>query len=216
MIIKQVSFVALGLAMVLMSTACIENTNTDSDESPISIEKKMGKPDHHLISQKELDITMQLFDANNLTYDSCQFYGFTEDQYGNTHIACYQFVNNLKVFTDPIFFHFNQSGVLTSLTNEVITGIDFYSAALMTDEDVVYLFLSRLDADDEYFGDKEEVRGGGFVIEYGYYDLNAGTGDSTNNFTMAWMVIPNSTFPSSYINDVTQEIIYYHSGIIWN
>ena len=84
----------------------------------------------------------------------------------------------------------------------------------MKQNDVIEMFLNDLNQDNNYFGNKDDIKQGCYDIEFGYFDLNAGISYSASNFTKAWKVKPkDKQYPYAFINDMTSTTIYYDNGI---
>ena len=50
--------------------------------------------------------------------------------------------------------------------------------------------------------------------EFGYYDLNAGSGNTTENLVKAWKItLKNQAYPLAYYEDDDGKLIYYDNGI---
>ncbi len=171
-----------------------------------------GIPDQNLINESDLNTVKSLFGTIGMSLDNFLVYRLQNDQLGHKHVRCYQYVNNLQVFTDDVIFHFDAQNKYYLLSGEIISGINISSDPKMSRNDVVKLFLGLADDDSQYTGNsmKDEC----FQCEIGYYDLNAGTGNETHNFKLAWKIQrEDSEYPFAYINDTDKSKIYYDNGI---
>ena len=163
-----------------------------------------------ILTKSELDAIKSLFDYNHLDYNKYQFIYLQNDELGHHHVGCNQFVNNLRILTDFLIFHFDQDDNYYFLSGDIINKIDLNTKALMIYDSVVEKFLYLV----EQNGDKEDVINNCFDLEFGYFDLNAGIGYSEENFTKAWKIKPtNKDYPYAYINDGNSETISYDNGI---
>ena len=171
-----------------------------------------GKPDNNLIVESDFNTVKSLFSTNNLRLDNFLVYRLQNDQVGHKHVKCYQYVNNLQVFSDDVIFHFNEQNKYDSLSGEIISGINISSDPKMSKNGAMKLFLELVDDDGYYTSNslKDEC----FQCEIGYYDLNAGTGNETHNFKLAWKIQrEDSDYPFAYINDTDKSKIYYDNGL---
>jgi Zn-dependent metalloprotease len=171
-----------------------------------------GKPDNNLIAESDFNTVRSLFSTNNLSLDNFLVYRLQKDDLGYKHVRCYQYVNNLQVFSDDVIFHFNTQNKYYFLSGEIISWINISSDPKMSKNEVMKLFLELVDDDGNYssISLKDEC----FQCEIGYYDLNAGTGNETHNFKLAWKIKREaSDFPFAYINDTDKTKIYYDNGI---
>jgi Zn-dependent metalloprotease len=171
-----------------------------------------GKPDNNLIVESDFNTVKSLFSTNNLSLDNFLVYRLQKDDLGYKHVRCYQYVNNLQVFSDEVIFHFNAQNKYYFLSGEIISGINISSDPKMSKNEAMKLFLELVDDDGYYTSNslKDEC----FQCEIGYYDLNAGTGNETHNFKLAWKIQrEDSDYPFAYINDTDKSKIYYDNGI---
>jgi Zn-dependent metalloprotease len=207
--------ISIFLFISLISCEIVKDPNLlDNKEINYCINFIQNKPDSILLSEGDLSIAKSLFDLNKLDYSNLQFYRLQTEELGY-HVRCYQYVNNLKIFTDEVFFHFNKDKTYKTLSGGVlITKIDLNIEASMIQNDVIELYLKELNKDNNYNGNKDDIIQGCYDIEFGYYDLNAGISYSVSNFTKAWIVKPKGQeYPFAYFNDMTSTTIFYDNGI---
>jgi len=164
--------------------------------------------------QNQIDSIKYLFDYNHLDNTKYQFYSFQLDELGYHHVKCYQFKNNLKLFTNDLIFHFNEKNYYYFLSGKLIEKVSLDSKSTMHYNSVVKKFIYALDQDKDFFGDKEIIKNNCFDVEFGYYDLNIGISNTSENFTKAWKINPtNNDYPYAYINDMNSVVICYDNGI---
>lgn len=172
-----------------------------------------GKPDH-LISDKELTAVKSLFKSNNLSLDNFQVYRLQLDDLGHHHVRCYQFVNDLNVFSNEVIFHFNKTGHYSSISGEIISEISIDPYPVLDQQAVTQLFLKRGETDEFSSENLRDFKGRCYSCEIGYWDLNAGISYTTPDFRLAWRVKPEGhDYPVAIINDAESKIIYYDNGI---
>jgi Zn-dependent metalloprotease len=205
----------LSLVLLISLGAC-ENSkdSVTCDDTDFSYEIVKGKPDNNLISTAELDTVKDLFELNNLNFDNFLVYRFEKDDLGYIHVKCYQYINNLKVFSNDVIFHFDYKGHYCALSGELISNIDIKTSPSMHVCEVINLFLLNIECDNFKGYPIKEYIAGGFKCELGYYDLNAGVGYASQNFKRAWRISPNEQdYPYALINDSDYSLIYYDNGI---
>ena len=175
-----------------------------------------GKPDNHLINDSDLQTVKSLFESNNLSLNNFLVYRLQIDDMGYKHVKCYQYVNNLKVFTDEVIFHFDAQNHYYVLSGELISTINIKTSPSMSKNDVIKIFLKSVEDDDSDFSPNlEQLKDGCFLCELGYYDLNSGTSYASQNFIRAWKITPeDKDFPVAFINDSDKSLIYYFNGVI--
>ncbi|HNW56658.1 MAG TPA: hypothetical protein PLR88_02120 [Bacteroidales bacterium] len=182
------------------------------EDSNLCTETIKGKPDYDLIGKSDYDTVKSLFSTNNLSLDNFWVYCLQKDDLGHRHVRCQQYANNLQVFSDEVIFHFNSQNQYYFLSGEIIPGIDISSDPRMSKIEVMKLFFDIVDEDGHFSSDN--FKNDCLQCEIGYYDLNAGTGNSTHNFKLAWRIQREDyDFPYAYINDTEKSKIYYDNGI---
>ena len=165
------------------------------------------------LSKSEMEVVKNLFNRNQLDYTKYQFTKIKKDELGYCHIWCYQFANNLMIFTGDVVFHFDKYDMYNFLSGDLISSIDLDTKFSMKKNNVVKKFIDRIEQDDSNKGNRKKTNGC-FDVEYGYYDLNAGKGYADKKFTKAWKITSRKEkYPFAYINDENSEIIYYDNGI---
>jgi Zn-dependent metalloprotease len=173
-----------------------------------------GKPKNHIVSDKDLSSIKSLFSYNGLSLDNYQFYQLQRDELGYAHVRCFQFVNNLKLLSDDLIFHFDNHSIYNFLSGTIISNIEVDSSPTMNVSEVKNIFLKRIDEDDSFYGNKRKIENDCFLCELGYWDLNAGISYSTPDFRLAWKIKSDqSDYPMAIINDSEESIIYYDNGI---
>lgn len=151
------------------------------------------------------------FVKNNLNYENKQFTRLSENDLDDI-VDCYQYVNGLKVFTDPLRYFFRKSDQrLDFLLGDTLlpASINLGTTSQMESDTVFSIYKSTIEGDDEIHWNNSLC----YVVEFGYYDLNVAT-NLDPIYVPAWRVQPEkSYFPEAYINDTTEELIYYFNGI---
>jgi Zn-dependent metalloprotease len=159
-----------------------------------------------------MDSVKYLFARNKLDYTKFLFIGYQKDEYGS-YVRCDQFVNNLIVFTSEVVFEFDKNDNYTFLSGHLAQTTNLSTRPFMNQYRVARKFVDAIEQDGVYKGNTE-ITGGCFDVEFGYYDLNAGTNNTGEKITKAWKIHPtNNDYPFAYINDENLEIIYFDNGI---
>jgi hypothetical protein len=165
------------------------------------------------LNQTDLSKAESLFAENNLNYDNKRFTSLTETE-TNIIVKGYQYVNGLKIFTEPLSYYFRKS---VPQRLDFILGDTLLSASInpgstpqMDSETVISLYKSIIEADEKIDWNESLC----YVVEFGYYDLNVSTNIDQVNYVQAWKIKPEGgSVPLVFINDITKELIYYDNGI---
>ncbi len=205
---------------ILIFNSCKKNNN-DYNKNCFNI--IIDNSSIQLVSSQDFDTIKYLFQKNNLSYKNLQFYHYVKDdvtKIKTRQASCYQYVNNLKVFLYGLMFEFTDNDSLRLLSGHKIANINLRSTPIMYRNQVRDTYIKAVNSDSlltGFLSIKDTVAKECLKVEFGYYDLNAGSGDTTKNFTTAWKINPdNNDFPYAYINDLNGKLIYYFDGIIIN
>ena len=129
-------------------------------------------------------------------------------------------LDDLVLLVTPLKDYFTDNSKLTVLNNQVflsgelIEKVNLNEKFKMNHNSVIIEFLNVLDQDKYILVDRDEIEKSCFDIEFGYYDLNAGTSNTSKHFTKAWKIkLSNRDYPYAYINDMNSDVISYDNGI---
>jgi len=201
------------ITMIIAIFLCFSIVSCENAGNFYCVKTIKDSPTTNVLSKSEMDVIKSLFNNNHLNYKELRFTRLQKDELGHHHVRCYQFINNLKVFTSDLIFHFDKNNRYYFLSGDLISAIDLNTKPSMNQDLIVEKFINALQ-DNIYIGDKEKIINGCFNVEFGYYDLNAGIGYADAKFTKAWLIKPrNQDYPFAYINDKNSEVIYYDNGI---
>ena len=168
-----------------------------------------NSPATSVLPASEMNVIKSLFNNNRMDYANYQFYQLDKDDLGFHHVRCYQFVNNLRVFSADLIFHFNQNNTFYLVSGNQIKSIKLDDKPSLNRKKVVELFVQKLSQEKASMVDKDIVKGC-FEIELGYAALD----DSNGKFAKVWQAKPaGRDYPYAYINDDNSEVIYYDSGV---
>jgi len=166
-----------------------------------------------ILNKTDLIKAQSLFDLNNLNYSNKRFTSVTETE-TNIIVKGYQYINGIKVFTEPLSYFFQKS---MPQRFDFILGDTLLPASIslgtipqMDKKTVISLSKSIIEADDKIDWNGSLC----YVVEFGYYDLNVSTNLDQVDYFQAWKIYPEGgSVPLIYINDKTKELIYYDNGI---
>jgi len=205
---------------ILILTSCKKNNNDSNNNCFNTV---VDNSSIQLVSSQDFDTIKYLFQKNNLSYKNLQFYHYVKDDITmikTRQALCYQYVNNLKVFLYGLMFEFTDNDSLRLISGHKITNINLRSTPIMDKNQVRDIYIKAINGDSlltGFLSIKDTVIKECLKVEFGYYDLNAGHGDTANNFTTAWKINPdNNDFPYAYIDDSNGKLILYFDGIIIN
>jgi PKD repeat protein len=191
--------------------------STDSIFKTVSINKICMKriytdPNKQLVNDSVFSIIKDLFSKNSLSIQNLQFYEYTKGNF--TNIKCNTFNKGLEVLFSTQIFKFDKNGNFLDRTGEVDIPasldtipnypLDSASRFLVADFLNDYLMVSasvNLDTACVY-------------ANLGYWDILAGTGSSTHQYTLAWkMTFNNREYPLEIVDAQTNKHIYYDNGV---
>lgn len=187
--------------LVVLTTCCEkENDNCNIDIS--------GMPKNHLVSNENLDFIKYLFNNNNLDYNNYLFYSL-QNELGNHYVRSYQYINNKRVFSGQLIFHFDDSDKLHYIVGNYFLEIDTNATFSPSLERLRELYINELEQNNSF--DYFEIINGCLSMELGYYDLNAGINNTEYKFRKAWKIKPlRKSYPYAYIDDNNSQIIGFY------
>lgn len=202
------------LIIVALSVSCTKETNLLEDNRCSSL--VIDNPATQLLSDQKLDTIKYLFNKNHLRTTSLQFFNYQESRgYQNIlfkYIVAYQFVNGLKVFTDYRGFEFGKNDSLVFMDGDTILSLNLPKKPRLSLFQVRAIFSNAINTDGYKL--YSSMQDSCMNMEFGYYDLNAGTGNIIHKYTTAWKINPkNREYPYAFIDDLNVRLIYYDNGI---
>ena len=203
---KQTTLIiSIMLCFSIMHYSC--KTKTVKNDNCVNVIQ--DAPTTPILPESEMNLIKSLFNNNNMDYSKYQFYQLDTDELGFKHVRCYQFVNNLKVFSEDLIFHFNKQDTYYLLSGKLINSTGLDAKQSLSQNKVVEIFIQKVAQEKASMVDKNSLTGC-FEIEFGYVGLD----DSNEKFDKVWKVKPkDKEYPFAYINDDNSEIIYYDNGI---
>jgi hypothetical protein len=165
-----------------------------------------------LLSDQEMDSIKYVFNKNHIGYENLQFWSYIEN-IGHKYIGAYQYVNNLKVFTDYLGFNFDKNDSLVYENDDRISSISLPDKPKLSLTQVRGIFIKEMQ-NDVFYKNSYEIQNDCIDMEFGYYDLNSGSSFQPKNYTTVWYVKPNKKdYPFAFIDDLRGQLITYGNGI---
>jgi len=224
---KNFSFILL-LALTLYSC------RKESEGNPVLLPKdkgciewkKVSVTNHsgHSINNSNIPIITGLFSSNSIDNSKYRYYFYSNDsvqtyfppyvKFDQKIIRIKEFTNGLEIFTGHMVFQF-KNNIYNSGNGIPTSGTSLSATPNLTVRQIRTLFLGHI----EQFDKKgNQYKDSCFSAEFGYFNLNAGTNNSTENLIKSWKVtlknrIYPSEYPIAYYQDNDAKLIYYHNGI---
>jgi hypothetical protein len=157
---------------------------------------------------------IHLFQQNKMNYSNLAFERIilndTIGQHVYAHIFATQILNGLEVMSGNAGYHF-LDGVYQSTLGKVYGTISLDNRPHLSLPQLRALFMSE--AIDKQ-GISATYRDSCVTAQFGYYDLNAGTGDESTNMVKAWRIeLKGNTYPIAVFRDDNGGLIAFDSGI---
>jgi len=161
------------------------------------------------LTESEMYVIKSLFESNRMDFSKYHFYQLDKDDLGFHHVKCFQLINNLKVFSEELIFHFNKNNENYLTSGNVINSLKLDDKQSLNKNKAVEIFLGKITQEKASMVDKN-IQKGCFEVEFGYYGLDGSKG----KFVKVWKVKPKGKdHPYAYINDDNSEIVYYDNGV---
>jgi hypothetical protein len=201
------------ILLIIIVFSCKKNENIPEDNRCANLVN--DDLNVQLLSDREMDSIKYIFNKNHLGYENLQFWHYSEDL-GFKYVGAYQFVNNLKLFTDYWGFEFDKNDSLLYLGGDSIANFSLTDKPKLSLAQVRWIFMNAVN-NDEWYKNNNEIKDSCVIMEFGYYDLNSGSGNQLTNYTTAWYIKPNKKdYPFAFIDDLREQLITYSNGIIIN
>ncbi len=198
------------MLMIVIVFSCKKSENIPEDNRCANL--IIDNLNVQLLSNQEIDSIKYVFDKNHLGYENLQFWHYAEDL-GFKYIGAYQFVNDLKVFSDYWGFEFDKNDSLINQGGDSITNFNLTDKPKLSLAQVRWIFIEAVN-NDGWYKNNNEIQDSCLNMEFGYYDINSGSGNQLKNYTTAWYVKPSKKdYPFAYIDDLRGQLITYGNGI---
>ena len=207
-------------AFFLATSSCSKSNNINILEKGNGCIGKLTIPvtSHGTLSDSDYTLINLLFITNGIrnsryrytrTYrDSVQVYNGIYD-YRNVHII--QYTNGLPIFIESLNYEF-KNGIFDSYAGRITGGTHLNSTPILTLGQLRKLFIDDIELFDH---SGSQFKDSCINAEFGYFNLNDGTGNSSENLVKAWHLKPKfSYWPEAYYRDIEGQRIYYSNGIV--
>ena len=192
---------------IASDNGCIEKITI-----PVSSQGTLTNADYNLI--------LTLFSSNGISNPNFRFtrtyYHDSVQTYNGIHnfrnVIIIQYTNGLPIFRESLNYSF-KNGIFESYAGQLTNGTSLNTVSTLSLGQLRKLFID----DIELFDHKgKQYKDSCFKAEFGYFNLNAGTGNTSENLVKAWHLTPNFySYPEAYYRDDTGERIYYFNGIVY-
>lgn len=187
----------------------------EDDKSDNCINELIDSKNNVLISQNEFEMINTLNPSPYDIRNNIQIYNLIDLNDDELKIQCYQFSNDLKLFSDPLNYIYD-SGVLQHYVGDTIgNSIKLNTVSDFNADQIVEIYKNQVNNDSNITDDTRiSTLKDCIDCEFGYWDLNVSTGDAEKDFVKAWKVNPtDQQYPYVIIGDSEGDIIYYDNGI---
>ena len=200
-------------AIIITILLCISmvhySCKSSANKNDYCVKVIQNSPTVRLLSESEMNVIRSLFESNRMAYANYQFYQLDTDDLGFHHVKCYQFVNNLRVFSEDLSFHFNKNNAHYLSSGNLINSIGLDAKPSLNQNKVAEIFIRKIEQENAAMVDATVLKGC-FEIELGHIGLD----DSSGKFAKAWKAKPTDRdYPYAYINDDNSEILFYDNGV---
>ena len=211
-------FLSLILGSCSKETESADHKQIASDNGCI---EKITIPvsSHGTLTNAGYNLILSLFSSNRISspnfrytrtyHDSVQTYNGIYD-FRNVFII--QYTNGLPIFRESLNYSF-KNGVFNSYSGQLTNGTSLNTIPTLSLGQLRKLFIDDIELFDHKGG---QFKDSCFKAEFGYFNLNAGTGNPSENLVKAWHLTPNYySYPEAYYRDDTGERIYYFNGRVY-
>ena len=220
--------IIIGLLFCLTIFSCKKvETTVNISENKVCIERANILVSDHSgfkIDNSSISIIDNLFQTNGIDKSKFRYYFYSTDsvqtyfapfiKYEQKIIRVNQFANGLEIFNSEIVYSFwNDNFKLRN--GELSNGTSLNTAPTLSIGQIRTLFLGHI---EQFEKRGNQFKDSCFNAQFGYFNINAGTSNSTEKLIKAWKVtLKNRIYPSeipiAFYNDVNGSLIYYDNGI---
>jgi len=157
---------------------------------------------------------VHLFQQNKLSYSNLSFVRIilndTVGEHVYQHIFATQVFNGFEVMSGDAGYHF-LDGVYQSTLGKVYSSVNLDNRPHLSLVQLRALYMSET-IDKQ--GISVTYRDSCLTAQFGYYDLNAGTGNESTNMVKAWRIeIKGNIYPTAVLRDDNGGLIAFDNGI---
>lgn len=212
------------LLLYLLSLAACTKSARDLAEDNGCIERIIIPVTAHSINSSDVQEVNNLFSSNGIDNSKLRYYRYDRDtlqtqyppytKYAEQVVRVDQYTNNLRIFTGDMVYLFLDKH-LSYKGGELTKGTSLDATPQLTTGQIRKLFIDDI---EQYDHAAAKYKDSCFKAEFGYFNLNAGTGNTQEVLVKAWRVtLKNSVYPSeypvAYYRDEAGALIYYDNGI---
>lgn len=176
---------------------------------PVTSQGTLSSPDYALVSALFISngISKPSFRYTRTYRDSTHTYNGTYD-FRNVYVT--QYANNLPIFIESLNYLF-KNGRFDSYSGSLTNGTNLDTTPDLTLGQLRKLFTNDIESFDHK---GKQYQDSCFNAEFGYFNLNAGTANPSENLVKAWHLTPKfNSYPEAYYQDKSGQRIYYFNGI---
>jgi hypothetical protein len=207
-------------AFILAISACSKSNDINILEKGNGCIEKLTIPvtSHGTLSDSEYTLIDLLFITNGISnshYRYTRTYRDSEQVYNGIydyrHVPIIQYTNGLPIFIESLNYAF-KNGMFDSYAGRITGGTNLNSTPILTLGQLRKLFIDDIELFD-YKG--SQFKDSCINAEFGYFNLNVGTENNSENLVKAWHLTPKfSSYPEAYYGDIEGQRIYYSNGIV--
>lgn len=176
----------------------------------------VNTPDTQLVSDSEQAQADSLFSQNDIPLERLQVYKVDANADSDLpiNISCYQYVNGIRILFSKVIFNFDDTGEVIFQSGNRIEDLDLGTIPQLTQKYLTAEFIEQVKHDESYKDQLNQIIEDCLDFEFGYFDLNAGTGKNGTKFIKTWLVSPhNRDYPKLLIDDDSGWVVFYDNGV---
>lgn len=219
-VMKPLYSATLFLALLAGLSACTKSEGPAPEGSAGCFEHKNVPVSAHSIGAGEKAAADKLFAANGIDNRNFRYTRYSRgDQ--KTYFPPYttfdeqvvnveEYTNALRIFTGQLNFLF-RNGVFNFRAGSPSSGTSLNTTPTATPESIVLAFRAAI---TEYDGATKPSSSQCIVVEFGYYNLNAGTSNAPERLAKVWKASAKGReYPFAYFEDNDGKLINYDNGV---
>ncbi|MCC6288949.1 MAG: hypothetical protein IT249_13785 [Chitinophagaceae bacterium] len=172
---------------------------------------------HGTLPDTDYNLISALFVSNGIVNPNFRFTRTYRDSiqtnngnYDSRNVYIIQYTNGLPIFMESLNYLF-KNGVFNSYSGRLTNGTNINTSPSLSLGQLRKLFIDDISLFD-HAGNEYKDRC--FNAEFGYYNLNAGTANNSENLVKAWHLTPqHNSYPEAYYQDDSGQRIYYFNGV---
>ena len=197
--------------------AC-RKANTDlSQDSDCIYKLVIPVTSHGTLSDSDYNLINSLFITNGITKVNFRYTRTYHDStktsngtYDVRNVYIIQYTNGLPIFTESLNYLFT-NGIFDSYSGSLTKGTNLNNTPSLTLGQLRKLFIDDIELFDH---NGNQYKDSCFNAEFGYFNLNGGTANNSENLVKAWHLTPKfNSYPEAYYQDNSGQRIYYFDGI---